>query len=66
MIPPAKSPGRSADAVLLTTIRSIKLAGMISNEKAFLSGSDDGNTALFKMDELYRSARPLIITNLFS
>src|ERR1043166_3895417 len=45
---------------------SISDDGIISNEKAFLSGSVLGNTELFRRDELYRSLRPLMMTNLLS
>src|SRR4051812_15657634 len=45
---------------------SINEEGMMSNEKAFLSGSVLGNTELFSSEELYRSLRPRMITNLLS
>ncbi|MNL35249.1 hypothetical protein D3C87_1572650 [compost metagenome] len=51
-IPPEKSPGRSGDAVLLTTIASIRFDGKISNENAFLSTSVLGRAALFSIAEL--------------
>ena len=48
MIPPANSPGKSGEAVLLITKLSSILAGKISNEKAFLSGSVLGSGEPFK------------------
>ena len=62
--PPAKSPGRFADAPLLMMILSISDVGIISNENALLSGSVDGNIDLFSRAELYLSAKPLTKTNL--
>src|ERR1700741_2536873 len=45
---------------------SINDEGIMSNEKAFLSGSVLGKTELFRSEELYRSLRPRMITNLLS
>src|SRR5215475_11564531 len=45
---------------------SINEDGMMSNENAFLSGSVLGKTELFRSEELYRSLRPRMITNLLS
>ncbi|MNE18096.1 hypothetical protein D3C80_1111090 [compost metagenome] len=64
--PPEKSPGRSGEAVLLITILSIRLDGIISKEKARLSVSVLGNAALFIKETLYLSLRPLTTTNLLS
>src|SRR6185295_8342524 len=47
-------------------ILSINEDGIISNEKAFLSGSVLGKTELFRREVLYRSLRPRMITNLLS
>src|SRR5437762_8675281 len=47
-------------------ILSINEDGIMSNEKAFLSGSVLGKTELFRSEVLYRSLRPRIITNLLS
>ncbi|MNS53890.1 hypothetical protein D3C72_866620 [compost metagenome] len=44
--PPEKSPGRSGEAVLLMMIFSMRFDGIISNEKAFLSGSVLGKIVL--------------------
>ena len=62
--PPAKSPGKFAEAPLFIMILSISDVGMISNENALLSGSVDGNCVLFSNAKLYLSAKPLTNTNL--
>ena len=62
--PPAQSPGKLAAADLDMIILSTKDDGIISNEKALLSGSVDGSDVEFNCAELYLSANPLTNTNL--
>ena len=64
--PPEKSPGRSGVDDLKINKLSINELGIISKEKALLSGSVLGKIELFNKAVLYLSFKPLTITNLLS
>ncbi len=60
MIPPTKSAGMSGLAVLLTMILSIRLFGIRSNEKFFLSDSVLGSCEPFRKN--YYNGLPFLLT----
>ncbi len=64
--PPAKSPGLSGVAVLLTTIDSSNDDGNRSSGTIFFSGSGLGSSTPLSSVLLYRSARPRTTANLLS